>query len=306
MLENLQLNFNPASLMLLNVVLGLVMYGVALTLTVDDFKRILKSPKPVIIGLSSQLLLLPALTWAMTMVLDPAPGLALGMILVAACPGGNMSNFFTHYSQGSAELSVTMTSIVTLGAVVVTPFNFAFWAGLNPATEPLLQEVSLSFWNMARVVGLVLALPIALGMLTRARRPQVAEKLEQPFKVGSLVVFAAFVAIAFGKNFNQFVNYIDQVFALVLVHNALALGTGYLVGSVTRLSEPDRRAITIEVGIQNSGLGLVLIFNFFSGMGAMALVAAWWGVWHLIAGLGLGTYWARRVPESGAEAGVTG
>ena len=205
-----------------------------------------------------------------------------------------MSNFFTHYSKGSAELSVTMTSIVTLLAVIITPFNISFWASLNPATAPILREVSLDFWRMARIVGLVLALPIALGMWTRARRPELAERLLRPFKIGSLVVFAAFVAIAFAKNIDQFLGFIDRVFLLVLIHNATALGTGYLVGTLAGVSEGDRRAITIEVGIQNAGLGLVLIFTFFAGHGAMALVAAWWGVWHLLAGLTLGTYWAQR------------
>ena len=298
MLQNLQLDFNPASLIALNVVLALVMYGVALDLEIEDFKRVLLEPKAVIIGLTSQLVVLPALTWGLTMLVDPAPSLALGMILVAACPGGNMSNFFTHYAKGNSELSITMTSIVTVSAVVVTPFNIAFWGGLNPATAKILEEVHLDPVRMFMTVALILLLPIIAGIATRRYRPDLADRMLKPFKLGSLVVFAAFVVIALAKNFEQFVNYIDRVFLLVLLHNGLAFLAGWSIGGLTGMKESDRRAITIEVGIQNSGLGLVLVFNFFGGQGGMALVAAWWGVWHLLAGLSVGTYWTQREPAS--------
>jgi len=298
LLQNLQLDFNPASLIALNVVLALVMYGVALDLEIEDFKRVLLEPKAVIIGLSAQLVVLPALTWGLTMLVDPAPSLALGMILVAACPGGNMSNFFTHYAKGNAELSITMTSIVTVSAVVVTPFNIAFWGSLNPATAEILREVHLDPVRMFTIVGLILLVPIMAGIATRRYKPEWADRLLKPFKLGSLVVFAAFVVIALAKNFEQFVAYIDRVFLLVMLHNGLAFLAGWSIGGLSGMTESDRRALTIEVGIQNSGLGLVLVFNFFGGQGGMALVAAWWGVWHLLAGLTVGTYWTQRQPAA--------
>lgn len=296
-LENLQLNFDSTSLIVLNIVLAIVMYGIALDLEIEDFKRVVLEPKAVLVGLGSQLLLLPAMTFLLTVVADPAPSLALGMILVAACPGGNMSNFFTHYSKGNAGLSITMTSIVTIGAVVLTPLNLTIWGSLRPDTKAILTDVHLDPLRMMSIVFLIIIVPIALGIWTRARRKELAERMVKPFKTASLVIFAAFIVIALANNSEQFVNHIHRVFFLVLLHNGLAFLTGYLVATLSGLEEADRRAITVEVGIQNSGLGLVLVFNFFAGLGGMALVAAWWGVWHLISGLGLGTFWARSAPE---------
>lgn len=297
MIDQVHLDFSPSSLLVLNVVLGLVMFGVALDLQIDDFKRVIAEPRAAIVGLICQLVLLPAMTYLLVVALDPRPSIALGMMLVAACPGGNMSNFFTHLSRGNTGLSISMTSVVTLGAVVTTPFNLAFWASLRPGTAKLLTEVHVDPVKMVTIIALLLAVPIALGMTVRARWPEAADRWSKRFKILSLGVFAAFVVIALGKNFGPFLDHIHQVFFAVLIHNGLALLLGYAVARTAGLPERDRRAVTIEVGIQNAGLGLVLIFNFFGGLGGMAIIAAWWGVWHLVAGLTLGTYWSRTMPE---------
>lgn len=296
MIDQVQLDFDPSSLFLLNVVLGFVMFGIALDLTVADFKRVISEPRAVIVGLVGQLLLLPAMTFLLILAIEPHPSIALGMMLVAACPGGNMSNFFTHLSRGNSGLSISMTSVVTLTAVLATPFNVAFWGSKYAPTAAILTEVHVDPVKMVTIIAMLLAVPIALGMSVRAKWPEAAGRWAKRFKVFSLVAFAAFVVIALGKNFDPFLNHIDKVFFLVLLHNGVALALGYMLASMSGLEERDRRAITIEVGIQNSGLGLVLIFNFFAGLGGMAVIAAWWGVWHLVAGLILGGYWARVEP----------
>ncbi len=298
MIDQVQLNFSPSSLWVLNVILGLVMFGVALDLEVDDFKRVIAEPRAAIVGLVTQLVLLPALTYLLVVVLHPQPSIALGMMLVAACPGGNVSNFFTHLSQGNTGLSISMTSVVTLAAVITTPLNLAFWASMRPDTAALLHQVHVDPVKMVAIIAMLLVVPVALGMGVRARWPAAADTWSGRFKVFSLVVFAAFVVIALGKNFQPFREHIHQIFLTVLIHNSLAFLLGYSVARLAGLVPRDRRAITIEVGIQNSGLGLVLIFNFFGGLGGMAIIAAWWGVWHLVAGLTLGTLWARRPPEA--------
>lgn len=306
MIDQVQLNFNPASLWLLNIVLGLVMFGIALDLEVDDFKRVLAEPRAALVGLFSQLLLLPALTFLLVVALEPQPSIALGMFLVAACPGGNMSNFFTHLSRGNSGVSIAMTSVVTLGAVVATPFNFNFWGSMYEPSAAILREVYVDPVQMVTIITLLLALPIVLGMMVRARKPELAARMVKWFKIGSLVAFAAFVVIALANNAEYFTDYLPQVFGLVLIHNAAALLLGYTVAQVMGLEEADRRAITIEVGIQNSGLGLVLIFNFFAGLGGMAVIAAWWGVWHLVAGLILGGFWSQKpVEDNAAPAGAS-
>lgn len=292
--DTVQLNFNPTTLTILNVLIGLIMYGVALDIRVQDFRRIVADPRGPAIGLAAQFLLLPALTFVMVGLIKPAPSVALGMILVAACPGGNFSNFLTSYARGNAALSVSMTAVSTLLAIVMTPFNLQFWGSRTEGAQDILQAVSLDPIDLMVTIVLILGIPLLLGMLTRERKPEVAARLRKPMRIVSLTLFFAFIVFALAGNWQYFVTYIG-VFALVVAaQNAMALLIGYFSAAGARLPEYDRRAITMEVGIQNSALGLVIIFTFFDGLGGMAVIAAWWGVWHLIAGLTLGTFWSRR------------
>jgi BASS family bile acid:Na+ symporter len=292
--DSVLLNFNPTTLTLLNVLIGLIMFGVALDIRVEDFRRIAHDPRDPVIGLVAQFLLLPALTFVLVGVLDPAPSVALGMILVAACPGGNFSNFLTSYARGNAALSVSMTAVSTLLAIVMTPFNLQFWGSRTDGARDILTQVSLDPIDLMVTIVLILGLPLGLGMLTRQKRPDLAARMRRGMRIFSLTMFFAFIAFALIANWSFFVAYIG-VFALVVAaQNALALLLGYASATGARLPEYDRRAITMEVGIQNSALGLVIVFTFFDGLGGMAVIAAWWGVWHLIAGLTLGTFWSRR------------
>ena len=297
--DQVQLAFDPTSLQLLNVILGLVMFGVALDLRVSDFHTLLRSPRAPLTGLVCQFLILPALTFGLVWLVAPTPSIALGMILVAACPGGNVSNFITHLAKGNTSVSVGMTAVSTTAAIVTTPLNLAFWGSLYPGTQDLLEEgVRLDPLNMFVTVGALLGIPIVLGMLTAAYLPRVAAVLRTPFKVLSILFFVVFVVGAFGKNFDHFVSWVGIVFVPVLVMNAVALGLGWTAGRLVRVPPADRRAMAIEVGIQNSGLGLILCFNHFDGLGGMAVTAAWWGIWHLIAGLSLAAVWSRIRPAA--------
>lgn len=293
-MDEIVLNFDPASLILLNVILAVVMFGVALELRVEDFKRVFLEPKSVVVGLTAQLLLLPALTWGLIYMINPQPSVALGMILVAACPGGNMSNFFSHLARGNTGLSITMTTVVTSMAVITTPLNFGFWASMYPPTKRMLTDVALNPWELGGVLVLLLGLPLVGGMLMRHHRSELSDKLVPYFRNGSLAVFALFIVLALAANWTYFQAFITTIFVIVLIHNGLALLTGFSVARLAKLPGADRRALTIEVGIQNSGLALVLIFTFFNGLGGMAIVAAWWGVWHLVAGLTLAGFWRYK------------
>jgi len=288
------LNFNSSSLLALNVLIGLMMFGVALGIDVADFKALLETPKPAAIGLGAQFILLPVATFLLTLVLDLAPSVELGMILVASCPGGNLSNVMTYLGRGNAPLSVGMTAVSTAVAVVMTPLNFSLWGGLNPATGPILESVSVNPMTMFATIVLILGIPLTVGILFARWKPQLASRMEKPFKIFSVVVFVAFVAGALGANWNNFITYIGFLIGIVAVQNGLALGLGFGAAFLARLSIPDRRAVTFEVGLQNSALALVLVFTFFDGLGGMALIAAWWGVWHIISGLSLAWFWSRR------------
>jgi bile acid:Na+ symporter, BASS family len=302
-IDAVRLNFSPESLVALNLILALVMFGVALDMKASDFRGITAAPRAVLIGLAAQFVLLPATAWALTMLLRPQPSIALGMILVASCPGGNISNFLTNFARGNTALSVTVTAFSTLGAMVFTPFNTAFWGSLNPATREILTRIAIDPGEMLVAVAILLVVPALLGMSVARRFPGFAARARLPFRVLSLAVFAAFVIGALVANWDYFVGYVPRVVAGVFLLNALGLLVGYLAAWAARLPERDRRAVSIEVGIQNSGLGLVLVFNFFAGLGGMAVTAAWWGIWHILSGLAIATWW-RRHPPRDAGAGV--
>ena len=297
-IDEAKLNFDESSLLLLNILIGLMMLGMALDLDVEDFRRLIRKPKPPAIGLIAQFLLLPALTFALTLLLNIRPSIALGMILVAACPGGNLSNVMTYLAGGNAPLSVGMTAVSTAAAIVMTPLNLSVWGRLNPDTEPILRSVSLSPFDLFVTIFVILGIPLIVGMLIARRFPNVAARVRGPFKVFSVVVFMGFVVIALANNWEHFVDYIGLVVFAVLLHNAIAFAIGNAAARAAGLDQRDQRAVTIEVGLQNSALALILIFDFFDGLGGMAVIAAWWGIWHIIAGLIVARFWSRKPAEA--------
>ena len=274
------------------------MFGVALNLKKDNFISLINNKKAVFTGLASQFLLLPAFTFLLIFLIKPHPGLALGMILVAACPGGNVSNFYSMVGKGNIALSVTLTAIATVVAAFATPFNFSFWGNLSPETSEIIKSIGLSFTDMFKTVSIILVFPLLLGLLVSSKTPKIASIIEKPVKVISFLILMAFIAVATLDNLDVFKNYIHYVVALVLLHNLMALGIGYFTGKLFKNSEQDCRTISIETGVQNGGLALVLIFNFFDGNGPMALIAAWWGVWDIFSGYIIASLFAYRSKRS--------
>lgn len=292
------IQFDPASLVFLNAILACLMFAASLTLKSIDFKRILLAPRAPIAGLFAQFLLLPAATCLATWALQIEPELALGMILVASCPGGAFSNVMTWLARGNVAVSVSMTAVSSLAATVLTPLNFAFYGWLNPYTREYLTEIAVDPTGILLLVLLVLGLPILLGMWAGKRFPTFTARSEKPLRIVALLIFLGFVGIAFSSNFDLFIERFHTFFWLVVAHNLLALSLGALIGYLLRLPVADRRAVTLEVGIQNSGLGLVILFTFMPGAGGMMLITAFWGVWHLVSGLTLANIWARMpIPE---------
>lgn len=285
--------FSPSSLVLLNLILALMMFGVSLSLCLEDFKRVILSPIAPIAGLFAQFLLLPLMTCLLTWALNIDPELALGMILVASCPGGSFSNIMTWLARGNVAVSVSMTAVSSLAATVLTPLNFAFYGWLNPHTREYLTQITIEPSSILILVLLVLAVPLVLGMVTGRKLPDLVVRIQKPLRIISLLVLMSFVAIAFSSNVALFIERFHSFFWLVVAHNLLALSLGYGIGRMLKLPIADRRAVTLEVGIQNSGLGLVILFTFFPEAGGMMLITAFWGVWHLVSGLTLSQIWAR-------------
>ncbi len=299
-LDGIRLNFSQEGFMFLNITLALIMFGVALEIKVQNFRLILSNPKSVIAGFLAQHFLVPAFAFLLVLVLRPSPSVALGMILVAACPGGNISNFLSLMAKGNVELSVTLTAISTIVAVVLTPFNFALYGSLYSEASHLMMPISIDPFEMAQTVFFLLGIPLILGMLFSWKFPLTAKKITKPMKIFSLVAFGIFVFAALAANFNYFLKYIHLIFLFVLLENGLAFLVGHFTGKTFRLPANDIKTIGIESGIHNSGLALVLIFNpkLFNGLGGMAFIAAWWGIWHIIAGLGIATYYSRKMKSN--------
>lgn len=298
-LDSITLNFSQGGLLFMNITLAFIMFGVALEINLKNFRDIIKKPKSVIIGFVSQFFLLPFVTFLFVIILRPSPAVALGMILVAACPGGNISNFVSSMAKGNIALSVSLTAIATLAAIFMTPFNFAFWGGLYAKSHPLLRPIEIDPIQMFQTVFILLGIPLIFGMLFAKKFPETTQKILKPIKIISIIIFMGFVVAALANNFSYFMRYIHLIAIIVFAHNGLALLSGFTISRIFKLPENDRRTISIETGIQNSGLGLVLIFNpkIFPPdlhMGGMAFIAAWWGIWHIISGLALAYYWSRR------------
>ena len=296
-LDNVKINFDSSGLLILNVALGLVMFGVALGVTISDFKQLIKKPKLVFIGVLSQFILLPFVTFLFVVLVKPEPSIALGMFMVAACPGGNISNFMTHMAKGNTALSVSLTAIATFFAMFMTPFNFQFYSNLYDPTAQILNTVQVDSLELIKLVLLILGIPLVLGMLLRYKREVLALKISKILKPLSILIFVAIVVIAFSKNIDVFNNYIHHVLLIGITHNILAILLGFTVAKLFRLSFKNQKTLAIETGIQNSGLGLLLIFTFFNGLGGMAILAAFWGIWHIISGLLLAAYWSKQKNE---------
>lgn len=293
-METTQIDFNPQSLIILNVILGFVLFGIALELKKEDFMSLITNRKSSIVGLISHFLLLPLLTFGLVKLLQPPPAIGLGMILVGACPGGNISNMFTHIAKGNTALAVGLTSLSHVLAIVMTPLNFSFYGSLDASTASILKDIHLSVGEVLQTVVVVIGIPLIAGMVFRYYKPALADKLMPYMKKFSLIAFAFFLIAAFIKNRGIFIANLTTVFPLVVLHNILALSAGYLFARLVKLPTADARTITFETGVQNSALGLILIFTFFGGMAGMAIVAALWGIWHLVTGGGLALWWGRQ------------
>ena len=307
-LNAVSINFGQGGMTIVNIILAFVMFGVALGIKTQTFKDVFKNPKSVIVGILLQWVGLPAVTFAIAMALSPVitPMIALGMILVASCPGGNISNFISSLSKGNTELSISMTAVTTAFAPLVTPFNFFFWGSMYSqiiAIKNHIPTLVIPFFPMLEQILLLLGVPIFMGLLFARYFPNATKKITKPAQVLSILLFIGMVIVSFSQNFQIFLDNIFYVFFIVMLHNACALATGYFGGKIARVPERDRRSFTVEIGIQNSGLGLILLFNpaifppeiWHGHYGGMLFITAWWGIWHIVSGLTV-AYLFRRKP----------
>ena len=295
LIDSIDVTLNAGGMNTINIVLAFVMYGVALGIHPSIFVEVFKKPKSQILGMCCQLVLLPLLTFLLTLAFGTSISwtMALGMILVASCPGGNISNFMSSLSKANVELSVSLTAVSTALAILMTPFNFWLYGNLYLHFANVAGEVPtlvIPLWDVFKTIFILLGIPLTAGILTARYLPKVAAVLKKPLQYLSILFFLAMVVLSFMGNLDAFLKCIKYIFLIVLLHNFLALSIGFGVGSAFRVPRRDRRTLTIETGIQNSGLGLVLLLgtNLFAGFpphGGTLVITAWWGVWHIVSGL---------------------
>lgn len=292
--DSMVLHFDESQLRLLNYCLGFMMFGVALDLTIADFKRVFLNPRSTLIGMTSQLILLPAFTMILVLLWDMPTSMKMGLLLVAACPGGNISNYLVHRSGGNTALSITLTSIATLLSVVLTPTIFFLYSRY---LFKLQHEVALNIdiGDMIGILVQLIVIPLIIGMASNHYLPKITARIRRIVKPSSVILLIIIIIIVLWQNITNARQYLYMVFLLVLIHNCGAYIIGYYFAKILKEPEENARAIAFETGIQNAGLGLILIFNFFNGLGGMALVAGWWGVWDLVSGFLLSEYWSRGI-----------
>jgi bile acid:Na+ symporter, BASS family len=292
--DAIKINFNPNNLLVLNAILALLMFSIALDIRKEDFEMLWKNPKPALIGMFSQLLVLPVVTVGLVFLFNPPPSVALGMIAISACPGGNNSNYTTHLARGNTALAITTTSISVLVCIITMPLYIWIGSKIIPNMASLNRDVSINPLDMFKIIGLLILTPLLIGMYINHRYVAFADRIRKPFKILSLVLFFGLIFGALAANIANISKYVGSVFLIVLVLNALAFAIGYFIGKANKLSEADCRALTFETGIHNITLALIIIFNFFDGLGGMALVAAWYGIWDLMTGFSLAVWWGRK------------
>lgn len=293
-IDSAALNTSDGMLILLSAVIAVIMFGIALEMKPDDFRAVAHMPKAMAVGIAAQFICLPAITFALTMILNFRPSIALGMILVACCPPGNISNILVYRARGNVALSLSMTAISNFLAIFLMPLNIAFWGGLHPEASQILREIDVNALELLADIVLLIGVPLSLGLFISSKRPEFARKVQPLVKKFSMIFLVLFILGALFSNISVFINYIALVAFAVFIHDTLALSLGYGIAATFKVSEPNRRAITFEVGVRNAALGLGIALSIFEGLGGVAIVAAWWGVWDLIAGLGLSSWWAKK------------
>lgn len=292
-INQIPFNFDPRVGLVVSIMVGFLVFAVSLDLRWSKLLGVLKRPKSPAIGLLAQFGILPIVAFLAGLYLTDEPSIALGLLLVTCCPGGALSNYLAGVAKGDVATSVSMTTISTLFSIVLTPVLFAAWASMNPATYPLLQDISMDPRRVMITLLIMLVIPVAAGMLLRARRPDTADRIRGMVRLIAGIVFALIVAVIIGSNFRSLLLLARVALFPVLFTFIIAVGLGWVLGRLAGISSADRRAVTIEVAFQNVALAIGLGITFFPALGGIIAVSILWGIVHLTLGSGLAIVWGR-------------
>ncbi|MCY1162058.1 Pantothenate precursors transporter PanS [compost metagenome] len=268
--------------------LGIIMFGMGMTMTVDDFKGVLHNPKAVVIGVVAQFMVMPGLAYLLCQLFQLPPAIAIGVILVGCCPGGTASNVITYMAKGNTALSVACTSVSTLLAPVLTPAIFYLLAS---------QWIEINAMSMLGSILQVVLFPIILGLIVRSVLKQKVETYILVMPLISVLAIVAIVAAIIAGSKTQILESGLLILAVVVLHNGLGYLLSFGASRLFKLPYADSKAIAIEVGMQNSGLGVALAAVHFAASPITAVPSAIFSLWHNISGPALATYWASKANQ---------
>ena len=283
-LDALTIVLDPLSQAGLAAALALMMFSVALALSVDDFVYLIQRPLLFAGGVAAQVIGLPLITLVLVSLIAPPPSIALGMLVVACCPGGTASNFLTYLARGNVAFSVALTGTSSLLAALITPLSILFWSQAYAPTADLLQRIDFSPLAFLSQLTVLLAAPIVIGMLIAARAPDVAQRIRRRLALLAALVLGGVIVFGLIRFYPVLAPALPFLAAVGILHNAVAFATGFAVGTLLRADFRSRRTLVFEIGIQNAGLALVILIGQLQGVGGAAAIVAFWGVWHLLAG----------------------
>jgi BASS family bile acid:Na+ symporter len=280
----------------LMMVLATMVYTVSLDLRLGDFFYVARHPLAVGVGLVAQFILLPGATLCATLVLDLPPATEAAMMLVAACPGGALSNVVTHFGRGNLALSLAISAVSNVLALVLTPLNFTLMVAANPDTAAWARSIAVDPRDLVISLVLLLALPMSAALLTSRYAPGLARRIRVPLARFAGVALFLFIVLAVAAQWRLFVVELTRTLPLVIAQNGLGLALGYGASLLAGLALADRRAVVVESGMQNSGLALGIIAAQFGSDLSMIAVAGLWGIWHIVSGGTLALLWRRTAP----------
>lgn len=301
-IDQADFHFDPRVGLILGVMVAVMVFAVALDLRWDQFRRVLRVPKAPLIGLVAQLVILPAVAYLVGRTMVDTPSVALGLLLVAACPGGSVSNYLTSLAKGDIATSVTITAVITVTSIVTTPMLFTALASANPTTLHLLKTIGINPGELAAMFLVTVAIPIAAGMLLTAKRPALALRIRVWVRRVSMVLLVLVVTIGTLANLGLMLEYAREAVVPVAITCAAALIVGWTLSRLVGLNAADRRAVTIEAGGQQVGLAIGIAVAFFPSLAGVAVTGAIWGAIQVCFIVPMVALWSRLPPTDAAPA----
>lgn len=289
---------DPVTQLILSASLAFTMLTVALGLRPQDFGFVRSHPASMLVGFCAQVIALPLVTLMLVKALSLSAGIALGMIIVACCPGGAMSNLITKIAGGDSAYSVALTMLSSVFSALLLPLAILFWVSWHGPANALIDEINIDRAEFVKNTTVILVIPLAIGIWTAWARPELAVKLHTKFMPVALLILIGLIVTGLITNYDVVISHGMQMTPIVALHNGLAFLTGGIFGRLFLKDRRKTRALVFEVGIQNAGLGLIIVMTQLGGLGEAAILVGTWSIWHLIGGFTLASIFRKFAPLS--------